>query len=711
MKDDSTVSGLLKKREELSRENASLREQIAIVENCNDAIDQVLEAFDFEGDLEGKTPRAARVILLYRNELREYLSGQLRKASEPLSSRQLELWSAIAKGRTRRTAGLSRTLRDASVALHEGCARPRWWPAIFLRYALALENPPLHVACDTDRFRIVTAYTNSVPRSYDLTLEDILDSQKRGWLESAFYAPGKLKPGAQRSDLTKEAVDKFSTLVKRLQDKGYEPEQVGHFVNQLVFLFFAEDIGLLGDSYFRKVISTLSSKPSEAKTVLGEIFLVLKTGGRFGLDRLPWINGGLFDGRDALDLDTHEIGLLKAASSQDWGHIDPTIFGTLFERYLDPEKRAQIGAHYTDVDKKIIEPVVLRPLQEERRVALAEIRELVTKASKNNTQSRRYWREAEERRSLYLERLRNLSILDPACGSGNFLYIALREVKGIEHAFNQECEAFGLPPRWPNGPEILHRIELNPVAAELARTTIWIGDIQWGVQNGFSGRPEPILRPLNSIECRDALLSRGSERAVWPPAEFIIGNPPFLGAKYFRQRLGDEYALRLWSAFGSDLPGTANLVCYWFAQASTALNSGLSNRLGLVATNSITQPGSVAAIELLQKAGSLFEAWSKVPWILDGAAVEVIIVCATKDKQNISKLDGVVIGDIIKRMGIAHSSDFESVVSLKSNRGICYEGFALAGDFDISGDVARKWLKPRGNPNGKPNSDGLALQS
>jgi len=444
------------------------------------------------------------------------------------------------------------------------------------RYALALENPPLQVVCDTDRFRIVTAYTNSVPRSYDLSLEDLLDSKKRGWLEAAFHSPKKLQPGANRSDLTKEAADKFSTLTQRLQIKGYKIEDVGHFVNRLVFLFFAEDVGLLKDGFFRKAVAELAGRPSDTKTLLTDLFLTFKTGGRFGLDRLPWINGGLFDDREALPLDDHEVGLLKAASSQDWAHIDPTIFGTLFERFLDPDKRAQIGAHYTDAGKigQIIEPVILRPLREEWQAARSDIKALVKKASTKGAKSKD-WQRAEERRSAFLERLRTLSILDPACGSGNFLYLALHGVKDLEHAANQECESMGLPPRMPMvGPEILRGIEINPLAAELARTTVWIGDIQWSIQNGIRSRPEPILRRLDVIECRDALISisNGGESAIdgpaqWPDAEFIIGNPPFLGGSKMLGSLGKEQTKAIREAFSNSISGTVDLYVYWFAKA------------------------------------------------------------------------------------------------------------------------------------------------
>ncbi len=349
-----------------------------------------------------------------------------------------------------------------------------------------------------------------------------------------------------------------------------------------MFLFFAEDVGLLKDGFFRRTVGELAGRPRDAQDLLTGLFRTFQTGGRFGLDRLPWINGGLFDDREALPLDEHEIDLLKAASSQDWAHIDPTIFGTLFERFLDPDKRAQIGAHYTDAGKigQIIEPVILRPLREEWETARVDIEELVKTALTKGAKSKD-WQHAEERRSAFLERLRTLSILDPACGSGNFLYLALHGVKDLEHAANQECESMGLPPRMPMvGPEILRGIEINKLAAELARTTIWIGDIQWAIQNGIRSRPEPILRRLDMIECRNALVvheavhaSAGAAgapmpvRAPWPDAEFIVGNPPFLGGKLLRARLGDDEVDGLFAAYRGIVAPEADLVTYWFAQS------------------------------------------------------------------------------------------------------------------------------------------------
>jgi type II restriction/modification system DNA methylase subunit YeeA len=354
-----------------------------------------------------------------------------------------------------------------------------------IRYAPALESPPLQIVCDIDHFRIHTAWTNTVPAKYEIKLDDLADAGTREILRNVFYDPEKLKPTKTRAAVTTEAADKFSTISLRLQGRG-TPEEIAHFINQLVFCFFAHSVKLLPDGLLPKLLRQATQKPERARNYFDKLFEAMESGGDFDLNDIAWFNGGLFDGRRALRLDEGDIGLLIAAGSLDWGLIDPSIFGTLFERFLDPDKRAQIGAHYTDREKiiRIVEPVIFRPLLAEWSVAKQEIKQLLSGNAKPPMRAKMRRRmtsqqAAEEVRSRYLERLRNLQILDPACGSGNFLYLALQGVKDIENKANLECEMLGLQPRLPIvGPEILRGIEINPLAAELARTTIWIGDIQ-----------------------------------------------------------------------------------------------------------------------------------------------------------------------------------------------------------------------------------------
>ena len=249
--------------------------------------------------------------------------------------------------------------------------------------------------------------------------------------------------------------------------------------------------------------------------MLDQLFAAMEKGGVHGVEEIAHFNGGLFDGRRALELDHGDIDLLVALGSMEWDQIDPTIFGTLFERFLDPDKRAQIGAHYTDPEKimMIVEPVIVRPLAREWEAAKARIAALLDGSIKPPKSARtgktlQPADAAEGERAAFLDRLRAVRILDPACGSGNFLYLALHAVKDIENRVVLETRGAGaLPAALLVGPEIVHGIELNPLAAELARTTIWIGYIQWKIRNAIFAKDDPILRRLGNIDCRDALVS------------------------------------------------------------------------------------------------------------------------------------------------------------------------------------------------------------
>lgn len=520
--------------------------------------------------------------------------------------------------------------------------------AQLVRYAAALENPPLQVACDTDRVVIQTAGTNTVTKRIELTLDDLAEPRHLDILRSVFFEPEKLRPKETRAAVTREAADKFSTIAFRLQGRD-TPESIAHFVNQLVFCFFAHSVKLLPNGFFSKLLKRCGDKPANAKRYFDGLFAAMENGGEYDLTEIAHFNGGLFDGRRALELKADEIGLLQAAATLDWSQIDPTIFGTLFERFLDPDKRAQIGAHYTDPEKimMIVESVILRPLQAEWAAAKTEIEKLADQARlKRGKAQTNAMGKAEEARSTFIERLRKATVLDPACGSGNFLYLALQGVKDLELKANLECETMGLAPQVPTvGPEIVHGIEINPLAAELARTTIWIGDIQWRIRNGIYARPEPILRKLDSVECRDALVTKDADgrvaEASWPDAEFIVGNPPFLGIRLMRGGLGDAAVERLFAVYDGRVSREADLVVYWFEKARAQIKSGKTSRAGLVSTNSIRGGANREVVDRIGADTRLFDAWSDEPWVVEGAAVRVSLLCFGKGDGPL-RLDGKV---------------------------------------------------------------------
>ena len=307
--------------------------------------------------------------------------------------------------------------------------------------------------------------------------------------------------------------------------------------------------------------------------------------------------------------------------------------------------------------------------------------------------------------SAFLERLVNFRVLDPACGSGNFLYLALLALKDLEHRANLEAEALGLQRELPRvGPECVRGIELNPYAAELARVSVWIGEIQWMRRNGFEAAKNPVLRPLGNIECRDAVLNPDGTRAAWPQVDAVVGNPPFLGNKKMIAELGEGYTSTLRRAF-PEVPGGADLVCYWFAKAWEMMPAGRLTRAGLVATNSIRGGANRAVLKPIVEDGRIFDAWSDEAWTVEGAAVRVSLVSFDGGKGGPARLDGVEVDEVFSDLSAARGGvDLTVAARLPKNRGTAFQGPVKVGPFDVDGDTARRWLGRPANPNGKPNA-------
>ena len=362
-----------------------------------------------------------------------------------------------------------------------------------MQYSVALENPPLLIVSDMDRIRIHTNWTNTVQEVHDFVLEDLIDGDKREKLKRAFIDPEHFKPIKTRQALTEETAREFAGLAQRLRDRGHEAHQVAHFVNQLVFCMFAEDVGLLPDNLFTKMLDLCRTDAASFAEHAGTLFgAMAKQNGKVGFTRIDWFNGGLFQDDHALPVTRDDVNDLFNAAQRDWSQIDPSILGTLFERGLDPAKRSQLGAHYTDREKimMIVKPVVIDPLEAEWAEELGKMTALIENAPKRTKEkllspaekrkAEKLTDEAGKIHNAFIERLVNFRVLDPACGSGNFLYVALRSLKDLEHRANLDAEALGLPRGFPRvGPESVLGIELNPYAAELARVSVWIGEIQW----------------------------------------------------------------------------------------------------------------------------------------------------------------------------------------------------------------------------------------
>ena len=581
-----------------------------------------------------------------------------------------------------------------------------------LRYAGALENPPLLITSDMERIVIRTNWTNAVTERHEFALADLRDAMVRARLATCWTNPDHWRPGITRQALTEKAAGEFAELATRLRARGHDPHAVAHFVNRLVFCLFADDVGLLPAGLFEKMLAAARRTPEvfprDAQALFGAM---ARPGGRVGFEPVDWFNGGLFDDDSTLPLAAEDIALLQRAAALDWAEIDPSILGTLFERGLDPDKRSQLGAHYTDREKieKLIDPVIRRPLLAEWRAVKARIAAARAKAAK----PRRGRKAGEEpgRAELrdFLDRLRAFRVLDPACGSGNFLYLALRTLRDVEHQAMVEAEALGLQREFHRvEPECVLGIEINPYAAELARVSVWIGHIQWARRHGVPPPSDPVLRKLETIACRDAVLAPNGDAAEWPKADAIVGNPPFLGGKMMRRVLGDAYCDRLFAAYAGRVPAEADLVCYWFEAARAALEREDVARVGLVATNSIRGGANRVVLDRIARAGVITEAWSDEAWTVEGAAVRVSLVCFTAAAlAGPRRLDGAVVERIHPDLTGADALDLTRAEVLAENRGVAFMGDTKGGAFDVPGDLARSWLALPSNANGRRNAEVL----
>ncbi len=633
------------------------------------------------------------------------------------------------------------------------------------QYALALENPPLLITCDLDRFVIRTNWTNTVSEKHEFALEDLRDPHSLEKLKWAMSAPERLRPGKTRQALTEDAAGEFAELAYRLRTRdGHDPQKVAHFVNRLVFCMFAEDAELLPTKMFSRMLRAARPDPGSFVEHASKLFGAMKAGGLVGFESIEWFNGGLFDDDEALPLTIDDIETCLEAADLDWSEIDPSIFGTLFVRGLDPDKRSETGSEYTDRDKimMIVEPVISQPLIREwdamrdeiagliepaqlaleealaRAAGFPELAEEVRAVEARLTnrpqlelfeglKKQRRVRSADATRSSlraavkalsdaratgesqfndFLAKLRALRVLDPACGSGNFLYLALIELKNVERRVSIEGEQLGFPPSFPTiGPEALLGIEINPYAAELARVSVWIGEIQWMRRNGFSVGRQPILKPLETIECRNAIINEDCSAAVWPDADMIVGNPPYLGAKLLKRRLGVQMTENIRALYEGRLPGFTDLVCYWFENARVAVEAGSTSRVGLVSTNSIRKNTNLPVMHRIAKTTRFYEAWPEEQWTVDGAAVDVSLICFGENGGVSAKIDGDAVDQI--NPDLTTGLNLTTAKTLKENRKGAFLGIQKSGPFDVQGEVARAWMREPVNPNGHGNSEVL----
>jgi hypothetical protein len=591
--------------------------------------------------------------------------------------------------------------------------------AQLLQYREPLENPPLLVVCDLLTFQVHTNFTNTIKQTYTFTLDDLLRAEPTPTsalppldvLRAVFTAPEQLRPQQTTAKVTEAAAQKFAALAASLRRRGVDAHEAAHFLMRLLFCLFAEDIGLLPPRIFTDMVETNLMRPLRFTLRLRALFAAMAAGGDYGNAEIRRFNGGLFNDDTGIDLINDDLLVLLDACRLDWSSVEPAIFGTLFERSLDPTNRTRLGAHYTSRDDilLLVKPVLMSPLYrrwaavQEEAVALETRRDAATGAL-------RAARAQELMRLLmgFAAEIARTRVLDPACGSGNFLYVALKALLDLEKAVINFAAQHTGQSFFPQGhPEQLYGIEINPYAQELASVVVWIGYIQWLRDNGFGFPADPVLRPLHNIRQMDAILAYDEAgRPVeppWPAVDVILGNPPFLGGNKIRKELGDKYVDSLFKLYDPVMPQFADLVCYWFERTRALIANGSVQRAGLLATNSIRGGVNRQVLERIKETGDIFWAESDRKWILKGASVHVSMVGFDQGTETTRVLDSQPVGEI--NADLTPAIDLTAAEPLAENMAICFMGPSPKAPFDIPESAALLMLNAPVNVNGRPNSD------
>jgi len=575
-------------------------------------------------------------------------------------------------------------------------------------YRESLDNPPLLVVCDLDRIEIHTNFTGSAKRVYSFDLETLPLPENLDVLRKLFTDPEALKPTQTTEQITVDAAATFAKVVDGWRARGVDAQAAAHFAMKLLFCMFAEDIELLPERIFRGTIEGAKKDPGRLAKRLQGLFDAMATGGDFGPVTIPWFNGGLFkDGEAVIDITADDIDQLAQLNTYDWANVEPSIFGTLFERTLDPAKRSQIGAHYTSREDIItlLEPVLMAPLRREWKAIQDRCDTLAAQlADKGKAAKAR--KELDKILRDFVERLSTIKILDPACGSGNFLYVAINLLLDLEKEVIAYAARVGTTLLPQVRPTQLYGLEINPYAAELAQVVIWIGFLQWTHHNGFAAPRDPILQPIDTIRNMDAIIDLtdpdNPKEPEWPEADVIVGNPPFLGSTEMRRSgLDDAYVDAMRAIYG--LPGKADLCCYWFEKARRHIHAKRCQRAGLLATQSIRHGGARAVLDAIKHDSGIFFAEANRPWKQDGAAVNISMI-GFGESHDTPLLDGRRVTTI--NADLTSDADLTTAKALASNENKSFEGIQKGGPFDFEYEaIADLLVAP--TPLGRPCSDVL----
>lgn len=600
-----------------------------------------------------------------------------------------------------------------------------------------LGNPPLLIVCDFKRFEVHTKFDSQRSRVYKFDLEELRRNQSiptsavlpQDVLRYVFGDRNKLRPEAVTERVTRDAATDLLKLAQQLElERAASPlkhtkEQIAHFLIRIVFCLFADSIGLIPNNVFRKLVEASRQSRVMFNKQLPQLFEAMSNeGSYFGADIIPWFNGGLFNGTDTIELNTADCDILRKAAKRDWSQIEPSIFGTLFERSLNAAKRSMIGAHYTSPEDilLLIEPVIMTPLRRAWTAMQMDIEEaLALEEGQLQRRNLRANRPAAKLLIEWAEKLSKIRILDPACGSGNFLYIAMKQLLDLW----DEARTFGLerglilPVESMPTPAQLYGIELDFYAHEIASAVVWIGLLQWKRDHSYNDQPKPILHKLANIEHENAIL-RYDASAIseewpkgqpsepkWKEVEYIVGNPPFLGGNRVRQKLGDDDMNAIQYLYRGRVPAGADLVTYWFERARTEIELQPNTRAGLIATQSIRGGVNRRVLDRINETGDIFLGWSDREWMLDGALVHVSIVAFDSGTASEKFLNGTQ----VKRINADLTSllDVTKAARLPENRNLCLRALEKGGPFDISDDVAQRLIRLPVNVNGRNNADVL----
>ncbi len=585
------------------------------------------------------------------------------------------------------------------------------------------------------------------PRSHRIALSDLRKPEIRDRLRRIWTDPLSLDPSRESARVTRAIAAKLAELAKSLEHASHTPEAVAGFLMRCLFTMFAEDVRLLPADAFRKLLTTHAEQPDVAMRMLAQLWRDMHAGGFSAViaGNVLRFNGKLFKQPDTLPLDTAQLTLLIEAARADWKHVEPAIFGTLLERALSPGDRHKLGAHYTPraYVERLVLPTVIEPLRKEwgeaqaaALVKAAEASEIADQIealparSKSEKNLKEKLREARNDAIAILmafhHRLCTVRVLDPACGSGNFLYVTLEHLKRLEgevlnalHELGYQQTDLALGGERADAtagetvdPHNLLGIELNPRAAAIAEVVLWIGYLQWHFRTrGDVHPPQPVIRDFRNIENRDAVLAYdrvefvldehgipvtrwdgetmkvspvtgekvpdenarkpverylNPSQAAWPEADFVVGNPPFLGkGEKLRLALGDGYVAALRSAW-PQVPYSADFVMYWWHHAAALARRGAIERFGLITTNSIKQTFNRRVIEAAMADKkhplSLVSAIPDHPWVdtADGAAVRIAMTVGTVGPRT---------GRLLVIESETNDDSNEAVVALREQRG------------------------------------------